>query len=598
MQNVTNLYITGFLLSLLFMVGIGFSAPFPIKIAYILVGGAATYAFLLGFFRENEYVNAIKKGGTYYTSYDYLPTDKMLVGRGFLWTPAHTKKTSLLMQNTEMLQQGAKLGGLSFMHGIGIHEEKDIHIPLSELVGHTIYQGTTRVGKTRGYEIPITQAIKRKEATIVLDPKGDVDLLNRVVEACRVYGRENDFIFFALPYPRLSAYYNPLKNFTLPNEIPDRIAMLLPSGGSSDSFRAFSWQVVSAVNNALLFLEERPTVRSVYDYSLNRMDELCRKSIEHAFNKKGMLSVLEDAVSDMNTTYEALTKSYIALYKKNIEVHNELVADLISIASHPKEHFQKMSASLTPTLAKLAVGEIGHLLSSQPEDDKKWIDWEMVTKKKKVVYMFFGSLMLRETAKYVIRMTLQDFTSHVGTKYSYEKNKEPINLFIDEFSEAVDGSFANLLNKCGGANVRMFLASQSVADTEAELGSEAKSQQIFDNLNNKFWLRCSDVATAEVFSNASGDIAVTNETTSSSVTPDISDSSTVYRSSYAQGISKEKRPLIDPTWILKLPKGQGFLASSGRVFKMRIPLLPECKVKYLEEIGIHDTEVFNRGVED
>ncbi|MCL4491639.1 MAG: conjugative transfer system coupling protein TraD [Nitrospirae bacterium] len=587
-----KLYAFGALISLLFLVIVGLSAPHPVKMVFVLVGGLNTYRYAAGAMREKELIDAIRGKVTYRVTYDDLPVDRLLIGKGFMWTPAHSKKVNLLMQDKEMLEQGAALGGLSFIHGIGISEERDIHVPLDDLVGHMIVMGTTRVGKTRGYEIAVVQPVKRGETVVIFDPKGDAGLLNRTVEACRRYGREKDFIFFALPYPRLSAYYNPLKNFTLPNEIPDRIAMLLPSGGSSDSFRAFSWQVISAINNALLFLGERPTIRSLYDYSLNKMDSLCCKCIEKAFNNKGILSVLEDFMEERNIdSVSKRIELYVALYKKHHEVQNGMIDDLVSLASHPREHFQKMIASLTPTLAKLATGEIGHILSETPRDGVG-IDWEIVAKKKKVVYMFFGSLLLGDTARYVIRMAMQDFRSYVGARYSYEPNMEPINLFIDEFTEVVDSSSANLINKCGGAQVRVTLASQSEADIEAELGSSAKAQQIFDNLNTKLWMRNSDISTAQVFSNAAGTITVQQEGSGFSVSPDMSDNDIVFRSSYSRSVSEKAVPLIDPSWMLKLPKGQGFLISSGRVYKVRIPLLQDCKVNYLEELGIHDTKVF------
>lgn len=524
----------------------------------------------------------------------------------------HTKILHDLMQDKEALERSSDKGGLSFIHGVGIKDEKDIYIDPDDLVGHTLVIGSTRVGKTTGYNLFITHAIKKGETVIVFDPKRDIGLLNRIVEACRKYGRENDFMLFALPYPKISAYYNPLKNFTLPNEIPDRIAMLLPSGGSSDSFKSFSKNVVSSVVNSLFFLEENVNFKKVFMYSLNKMNELARRCVEKCFKDKKMEHILEETISSaVGSDYknkltvdfdETLTKIYISAYKKYPEVHNEKIESLLTNVLHPKEHYQKMSQSLIPVLGQFIDGEIGEIMNDVAPLDRQVITWDSVVKNKKVVYMCFGSLLLQDTAKVIIKITLRDFVSFIGARYCYASKFEPINLFIDEFSEVVDENFGNFINKCGGANVRVFLATQSGADIEAMLGSSAKAQQIYDNVNIKLWLRTTDINTAEIFSNSAGTITIEKQSDGYSVTPKTEGESegVVYKSSYSKSLSEQKTYLIDPSWILKLPKGQGFLAYSGKVYKVRIPLLPKPQVNYLKEIGytIEDENIFDEEEEE
>ncbi|MBE0427693.1 MAG: conjugative transfer system coupling protein TraD [Nitrospirae bacterium] len=559
-----------------------FRFPSPWNIVWSVIAGYYLYRYINGIITERFDIKALKGTGSFTISYRDLPADKLFIGKGFLWTPEHTVIVNKLMQDKKLLEEGEKLGGLSFIHGVGIKDENDIHVPLPELVGHVFVAGTTRVGKTRAYEILIAQAIKRGDTVIVIDPKGDKDLLNRVVESCRASDREKDFSFFALPYPKFSAHYNPLRNFTLPNEVPDRIAMLLPSGGDSEPFKAFSWQVISIITNAMLYLNIRPNLKNLSTYSLAKTDELCKKCITESFRRHGMY---DDKVKYLDEDTDSKVEDYLKLYYAMPEVHQSAVDDLIVLAKHPKEHFQKMIASLTPVLSQLAIGEVGTLLSEKSQNDQD-IDWERAVKNKKVIYMLFGSLLMRNTAKAVIRMTIQDFTSFIGSRYCYMENRSPINLFIDEFSEVVDHSFINLLNKAGGAGVRTFLASQSVADIESELKAFAKAQQIFDNLNTKIWLRTTDMTTSKVFSDAAGTVSVKQESSGFSITPDVGESDTVFRSSYSTSSSEKTVPLIDPSWLLKLPKGQGFMISSGRVFKVRVPLLQECNVDYYRERGI------------
>src|SRR3546814_21080001 len=75
-------------------------------------------------------------------------------------------------------------------------EEVDVSLPLGERVGHSLVLGTTRVGKTRLAELFVTQDIRRKnaagehEVVIVIDPKGDADLLKRMRSEERRVGKE------------------------------------------------------------------------------------------------------------------------------------------------------------------------------------------------------------------------------------------------------------------------------------------------------------------------------------------------------------------------------------------------------------------------
>ena len=69
--------------------------------------------------------------------------------------------------------------------------------------------GQPRVGKTRLAEILITQDIHRGDVVIVFDPKGDADLMKRIVAEAQRSGRQNALTVFHLGYPALSARYNP-----------------------------------------------------------------------------------------------------------------------------------------------------------------------------------------------------------------------------------------------------------------------------------------------------------------------------------------------------------------------------------------------------
>lgn len=112
-------------------------------------------------------------------------------------------------------QPAPPLEGEPWLHAVGLYEaEEPLFQNLVNRMGHTLVLGTTRVGKTRLAEIIITQDIHRGDVVIVIDPKGDADLMLRCYSEAVRAGRADDFYFFHLGYPEISAQYNPVGSFS------------------------------------------------------------------------------------------------------------------------------------------------------------------------------------------------------------------------------------------------------------------------------------------------------------------------------------------------------------------------------------------------
>ena len=150
--------------------------------------------------------------------------DKLYLGQGFEWTQQHTQRLRDAMQvdakpyvtpsalETRLRQLGRNaleqsetkgtrpltarlaaidswanplhpypdLGGSPVLHGVGVLDEVPIALRQSARSGHLLVMGTTRVGKTRLLEMLATQDIHAGKVTIVIDPKGDADLMLRM----------------------------------------------------------------------------------------------------------------------------------------------------------------------------------------------------------------------------------------------------------------------------------------------------------------------------------------------------------------------------------------------------------------------------------
>jgi conjugal transfer pilus assembly protein TraD len=318
--------------------------------------------------------------------------------------------------------------------------------------------GTTGCGKTRLLELLALQAIKAGEAVVILDPKGDRDLLDRAYACAERAGRAGEFRFFSLPHPSKSSTYNPIGACRQPREVADRIAALLPSAGESMPFRNFAWDVVQRTAQAM-----RDAGRTMTLANLRR-------------------AIFEDL--------EGLASA--------LPAHR--AAPIRGLLTHPREHFQKMTSSLGPVLTRLTSGPLKSQLSAPSPD----LAWERAVRERSIVYFFLGSMMGADSAQAVAKLVLLDFQGFVGARYANGASREPVSLVIDEFSDLAMPEFVGVLNKSRGAGVSIALATQTFSDLEAALGSEARAMQILGNASTIVQFRTGNERDAELFSRLAG----------------------------------------------------------------------------------------------
>jgi uncharacterized Tic20 family protein len=155
----------------------------------------------------------------------------IFLGRAFRWTRAHTQELEdFLHQRSTSLPVGQDMrGGYPALHAVGMAREQPLVVPFSELVGHTLIAGTTRSGKTRLLEVILCEAIRGPGTVIVMDPKGDRDLLIRSASQAHAMGRP--FAFFSPAFADESASFNPFSACENTTELAERVQVLMPGGG-------------------------------------------------------------------------------------------------------------------------------------------------------------------------------------------------------------------------------------------------------------------------------------------------------------------------------------------------------------------------------
>lgn len=332
----------------------------------------------------------------------------LFLGKGFRWLPHHTQRLHQIKQikNEAFMQRGkwyqairqfcqkheksyvagllnssSKLnpfrpdppvGGSPYLHGLG---EKDdpVYIPQDVRVGHTFVVGTTRVGKTRLASILINQDIRNGDAVIVVDPKGDLDLVRDMYSACEASGRLYDFRIVHLGFPELSAHYNPLKNYDQVSEVATRITDAIAAEGEGKQFAAFAWKYVNIVAICLEEMKQPITYKSIAFY-ISRLDQLLMAYADtimpthyQDYHKQvdAILTHHEERQSRKNKNAAPMdrTKAVIEYIKEHISktitagnvesLHDQILIDLYDAAIMDKHYYDKITASVGPVLSEI-----------------------------------------------------------------------------------------------------------------------------------------------------------------------------------------------------------------------------------------------------
>lgn len=595
--------------------------------------GLSTALTLFGCYRLKQgfriwcYQKNLKRMPTYNMTSKQLPVrkQKLFLGKGFLWTTQHTQRLrdldlefnlhyklpsrfknwarqieirwedrffSKLLKSKywfNPFRPYPEIGGEPCIHGVSDAEE-DVYINLVERASHLLVLGLPGVGKTRFAELLIGQDIRRGEVVIVLDPKGDADLLRRMVTESKIAGREQDLLVFHLGFPELSCRYNPIGNFTRVTEVANRISNQLPSSGESAAFKEFGWQFINSIAMALVAMGEKPDYQKMKFY-ITKMDILLERYLDFWLTQidPGYQAWIKNFIKNKSTEKREVIrlKALIAYVEQHKLIHNPIYDDLHNACRYDREYFSKITASLGPLLKKLTTGKSAELLSpdyDNIEDQRHILDWVQVIRNKQIVYVGLDALTDPVVAAAVGNAMFSDLVSVAGRLYKFglkdgfyqtdNVEKPRICLHSDEFNEIIGDEFIPLLNKGRGAGFTVTAYTQTWSDVEARLKTAAKAGQVAGNLGTVVMFRCKEAATVEMFLSQLPVVPILRVIPSSS-SSDTShgEDSVYYRSTNADCFTHVEQRLIEQNDVLNLSKGQAFcLLEGGKLYKLRMPI--------------------------
>ncbi|MDO9103866.1 MAG: conjugative transfer system coupling protein TraD [Methylovulum sp.] len=522
-----------------------------------------------------------------------MKPNAMWFGWGYEWQPTHTQRAVDYMLSGIKVKHEHESPGSPWIHGLNLGKEKEINIPLKSLEGHTIMFGTTGAGKTRAYEIMVSQAIHRGDTVIMIDPKGDKELRDRMERECKGAGRADAFLFFHPAFPSESIRLDPMRNFTRTTEIASRIAALLPSqSGGSDAFTAFSFRALNLVAQGLLETGKRPSIKQLRYYIEGGAESLLVKAIEAHANRvepgwknsaepyfeKASMGKAKKMDTITNPDWLATIEWYRAVLS-NSPKGCEGIDGLLSLVEHNRAHFSKMIASLIPVLNMLTSGELGGLLSPDEmdaNDQRPIFDTSTIISGKHVLYVGLDSLSDAIVSSAIGSIVLADFASVAGMIYNSGKKPGRISMFVDESAEVVNLPFTQILNKGRGAGFQVVMATQTLADIVARLGDESRARQVVGNCNNLITLRIKDGDTQKFVVEAFGSTYIKTMQQNFSSGANTADNIINYSGSRGQSLSYTEHDLFPQHLLGHLPNFH-YIASiaGGRVIKGRLPILTQ-----------------------
>lgn len=519
--------------------------------------------------------------------------ENVWLGSGFTWENRHSQRCYELIKRdlerdlgVKYVEKRKELAGEPWIHGLEERTKNEM-TPLKHFEGHTLITGTTGSGKTRLYDMLITQDIlrSRKAAVVIIDPKGDKELKENARRACEYMGQPERFVSLHPAFPEDSCRINPLYNFTRPTELASRIAALLPS---EDVFSDFAWNAMNNIIQGLMAANDQPNLKKIRHYIEGGPERLVTRVITRYIRQY----VSESEAVEWEDFYQPedpekrtaamMAKFKIRMYREKVDENllkqSSDIEGLFTMFEHDKAHFSKMVASLLPLLNMLTSGEVGDMLSPDPDDldDHRTItNSRKIVEQGKVFYLGLDSLTDSNVAAAIGSMFLSDLTAVAGDRYNFaDVNQcEFVSTYVDEAAECLNKQLLMLLNKGRGAKFRLMLATQTVPDFIAKLGSEDMAMQFLGNMNNTISLRVLDPKTQEYVSENMIPTKIKTLMRTQGNNTDGGEPSLHGGSIGERLIEEEVSPI--PQQLLGSIPNLEFIAkiSGGRLYKGKIPIL-------------------------
>lgn len=355
---------------------------------------------------------------------------------------------------------------------------EDLILEDRERNAHTGIIGTTGTGKTKLLQAMIEQDIRKGWDVIVIDPKGDADLLVHTYKTCKETNRLEDLIIVS-PFKKNTDKINPLAKHFIPEELVFHVTAPITSG--EQFFQNIAKEFASIViNGILLMMEHEVTLRKAL--TLNTIANYCSydglAKLKHQVEK--YLEIQDQRISE---------KVY------------RMVSSMKQILDSPPDYFNKVGGNLRTILTVLTTGSYAEFIAYDEENEFL----ERLEKGKGVVmYIETGSMLEKNMSEHLARMIGAMIQTSAGRMNARnEKYKRPVALYIDEAYRGIYLGIENLFDKGRSVGLHITVSFQSISQFREVVGPNL-TQTILDNINNWIIFRIPSPDTSQYFEKLSG----------------------------------------------------------------------------------------------
>jgi conjugal transfer pilus assembly protein TraD len=529
--------------------------------------------------------------------------DRVFLGFGFEWRPIHAQRLYelakvdfrqyaisprllTLLGYAPQPQPDAEIG-LSYIHGVEPREHA-LYRPLQNFEGGTLLVGTTQSGKGVALANLITQAVRRGDVVIVIDPKNSRRLKRVTQRACEDWRTPDTFLEFHPAFPEAGVRLDFTFNWQKPTEIASRIQSIMPPD-TAGAFSAFGWDAVNVVVQGLIELEERPNLVKLTKYIEGGIEPVLEGTLRRFYERTlgaqwreapQMKKLLSDAQrGNLKRPSEAASSdllAFVGYYEHHLPQpqRTKTLDAQVRTFRHNREHYQKITANLLPVLSMLTSGDLGSSLSPDPfdmNDRRPIMNFEKIERAGHVLYMCLDALPDPSVAAAIGALALADLAARSGMRYNLGGYRR-ISLFVDEVSNVINQPLIEILNKGAEGGIHTTCSMQTLADLSRRLGSEDAARMALGNLNNLIALRSKDRPTQDFVVETFGKTAIHTVRVglSSSADAHVGD----FSSSHSTQLSESFEEMVPSDVLGKLPNLQYFASvSGGRIIKGRFPIL-------------------------
>lgn len=313
--------------------------------------------------------------------------------------------------------------------GVEAESLKPVAVNDEKMNMHMLILGGPGSGKTTTLKNPLEFAVERGFATILLDGKGDPDFaawIKRKAEAagrvCKVFSLAGN-----------SCHYDPLSE-----------------GGPTE------------LKDMLLHLEE---------WSEKHWESMGGRYLQlmlHIFQKTGLKA-------DLLTISEHFHPAKLEALVRKMNADSGTKEEYFDVLS--KYEDDEKIEGLAARLATLAESEIAHLFKREGD----CIDLTRAILGREIVVFSLDSLSYPDFARLLGRLIVVDFKGALAR--AWRIRQQPVYAVFDEFNVFASDKIVDAIGKGRGFRLRAIIATQSLSDIEAALGSAGKAvvNQIIDN---------------------------------------------------------------------------------------------------------------------